>query len=198
MPYDVKKGMGCPVDKPYAVVKKGTSEKLGCHATPEAAGKQIAAVERSEREKASLEWSELMRAFREKTRPEFHVGYVRLSDAENSETEPTELVVEVATSDVTRAAGYKYVKESKHDGILFVYDTDVEHAFTCRNVEIPLDIYWFDADGNMIGSVTAEAHEKTPISLERPYRFVLEVPAGSVDIQDGRVLHSEYEKRENG
>src|SRR5690606_30577972 len=116
------------------------------------------------------------------------------ADAGLSQKDATELVVEVATSDLTRAAGYKYVTESKHDGILFVYETDVEHAFTCRNVEIPLDIYWFDADGNMLGSATAEAHQKTPISLERPYRVVLGVPAGSVDIQDGRVLHSQYEK----
>lgn len=191
MPYTVKKGAGCPDDKPYAVVKTATGEKLACHATPEAAGKQIAAINHSEKEKAVLEWSERMRAIRVAARPDFPIGYVRLDD-QDSQADPTELVVEVAADHSTRWYGYRYLKDSPADGILFVYDTDVNHKFTCREVEFPLDIYWFDGDGNMIASKTVDAHETTPISLDRNYRFVLEVPAGSVDIQDGRVLYSEY------
>src|SRR3990167_3433198 len=43
MPYETRKE-GCPEDKPHGVFKKGTDQKMGCHATPEAAGAQIAAM----------------------------------------------------------------------------------------------------------------------------------------------------------
>ena len=154
-------------------------------------GLHIAQELRSRREKAEAAWSERMRAFRVRSRPDFPIGYVRLDDP-NSQGDPTELVVEVANSHSTRWYGYRYLKDSPADGILFTYESDVRHKFTNREVEIDLDIYWFDADGNMVGSTTVAAHEPTPISLDRAYRFVLEVPAGTVDIQDGRVLYSEY------
>lgn len=195
MPYTVKKGAGCPDAKPYAVVKTATGEKVGCHATPEAAGKQIAAIEHSEKEKATHEWSERMRAVRIAARPDFNAGYVRLYDPMHglSQEDPVELVVEVARDDVQRKAGLRWIEEPPLEGMLFVYDTDVKHPFTCREVEFDLDIFWFDGDGNLVGTETAEAHRKTPISVERDYRFVLEVPAGTLDIPNGYVLHSQYD-----
>lgn len=50
MPYTIRDNHpGCPVSKPYAVVKKDdTSKKLGCHETKESAQKQIAALEANE------------------------------------------------------------------------------------------------------------------------------------------------------
>lgn len=50
MPYTVKKNHpDCPENKPYAVVKVGDGEKMGCHPTAKAAGAQIGAIEHSEK-----------------------------------------------------------------------------------------------------------------------------------------------------
>lgn len=52
MPYKVDKdNPDCPKLKPYAVVKVGGSEPLGCHTTAKKAGAQIGTIERSEGKK---------------------------------------------------------------------------------------------------------------------------------------------------
>jgi hypothetical protein len=51
MPWKVVKGAGCPVSKPYAVVKsRGEPGKpLGCHASESKAMKQVGALYAAER-----------------------------------------------------------------------------------------------------------------------------------------------------
>jgi 2'-5' RNA ligase len=53
MPYEVRKGDGCPPGKPFGVFKKGTSERLGCHPTRADAEAQQAALYANE-EKADV------------------------------------------------------------------------------------------------------------------------------------------------
>src|SRR5688500_72597 len=43
----------CPSDRPWAVVKNGTDEVEGCHATEDAADKQLAALYASEKDMAT-------------------------------------------------------------------------------------------------------------------------------------------------
>lgn len=50
MPYTVERSGDCPEDRPYAVIKIADRTVLGCHPTPEAAGAQIGAIERSEQQ----------------------------------------------------------------------------------------------------------------------------------------------------
>jgi len=52
MPYHVARSETCPAERPYAVVKDDTGEIMGCHPTPERAGAQIGAIERSEAQPA--------------------------------------------------------------------------------------------------------------------------------------------------
>lgn len=179
MPYEVKQGMGCPKDKPYAVVKKGTSEKLGCHPTPEAAGKQIGAITHAEKERDKAEWSERMRAVQIASRPDFDVTHLQFDDAE--------LIVEVAQDTLSRIHGLRYVEAPKHDGMLFVYDEPVDVAFTMKDVEFDLDIWWFDKDFQLVGHATANAGDQQ-VDAPSLYQYVLEVPAGVLDIPDGSVL----------
>jgi len=50
MPYTVERSGDCPEDRPYAVIKISDRTVMGCHPTSEAAGAQIAAIERSEQQ----------------------------------------------------------------------------------------------------------------------------------------------------
>lgn len=50
MPYTVERSNECPDDRPYAVLKTADRTVMGCHPTPEAAGAQIAAIERAEQQ----------------------------------------------------------------------------------------------------------------------------------------------------
>lgn len=54
MPWSVRKSDQCPADKPYAVVKDGTGEVEGCHASTDKARKQQAALYRSESAMAKM------------------------------------------------------------------------------------------------------------------------------------------------
>lgn len=44
MPYEIGTHSACPAAKPHAVLKSGTGERMGCHASMEEAQKQIAAL----------------------------------------------------------------------------------------------------------------------------------------------------------
>lgn len=44
MPWHIAKSDECPPDKPWAVLKSGTDEKVACHESREAAQKQVAAL----------------------------------------------------------------------------------------------------------------------------------------------------------
>jgi len=48
MPYEISTHPDCPADKPHAVLKVGTDERMGCHASEEDARKQIAALHAQE------------------------------------------------------------------------------------------------------------------------------------------------------
>lgn len=60
MPWKVVKGLGCPADKPFAVVKhdadgKPVGSKLGCHKTRSDANKQLAALYANEGRQSDVE-----------------------------------------------------------------------------------------------------------------------------------------------
>jgi uncharacterized membrane protein (UPF0127 family) len=64
-------------------------------------------------------------------------------------------------------------------GMLFVFDSDVDHQFWMKNTLIPLDMLFIAADGRIVG-IHPEA---TPLSTAQigvgvPSRYVLEVPGG--------------------
>jgi hypothetical protein len=48
MPWHIGQSRSCPVDRPYAVIKDGTTEVEGCHPSREAAAKQMSALYASE------------------------------------------------------------------------------------------------------------------------------------------------------
>ena len=66
------------------------------------------------------------------------------------------------------------------DGMLFVFDADLEGGFWMKNTLIPLDIVWFDSDGKWVGAETMPPCEADPCPTFGPgalYRYAVEAPA---------------------
>jgi hypothetical protein len=91
-----------------------------------------------------------------------------------------DVALEVAATDPARTQGLMY-RTSLHEdrGMLFVFDTEVEHQFWMKNTLIPLDMLFIAGDGRIAG-IHANA---TPLSLAnitvgKPSRWVLEVAGG--------------------
>lgn len=178
MPYTVKKGQGCPENRPYAVVKTATGEVLACHATPEAAGKQIGAINHSEKEKkeeTAQEWSERMRAILSTHDVCFGRSLVRVG--------PAEMIVEVAERKDQWNVGLKYRPTMRHDGMLFKFENHQRADFTMTDVNFDLDVFWYDADRKLLAKSFAAAG--TP-RVEAPdgYVYALEVPAGALNEEE--------------
>jgi uncharacterized membrane protein (UPF0127 family) len=63
----------------------------------------------------------------------------------------------------------------KRHGMIFVYNQDVDHAFTMKNTYIPLTIIFLDSKFNVIDSFKCKPLEKRSISPGRKYRYVVEI-----------------------
>lgn len=174
MPYTVKKGQGCPESRPYAVVKTGDGEVVACHATPEAAGKQIGAINHSEnkdKEETAKEWSERMRAILSTHDVCFGLALVRVG--------PAEMIVEVAERKEQWNMGLKHRPTMRHDAMLFKFENHQRADFTMTDVNFDLDVFWYDSNRKLITKSFAAAG--TP-RVEAPdgYVYALEVPAGTL------------------
>ena len=105
-----------------------------------------------------------------------------------------QLLVAFVDEPDARARGLMGVEDlGELDGMLFDLETERVHSFTMRNTLIPLDIYFFEVDGSLAGSLTMEpcAAEPCPsYSIGAPSRFALEVPQGSVEVaMDARLAN---------
>lgn len=70
------------------------------------------------------------------------------------------------------------------DGMLFVFPSDSDGGFWMKNTLIPLDIAFFDADGDLVNTLTMEPCTADPCPTYRPggaYRYVVEAPAGDLE-----------------
>lgn len=64
--------------------------------------------------------------------------------------------VRIADDTAKRAAGYQWLcaTDVEQTAILFVFQNEINSTFHMRNVFVPLDIYFFDAQGQQVGSST--------------------------------------------
>jgi len=77
------------------------------------------------------------------------------------------------------------------DGMLFSYSSARPAAYHMLETTIPLDIWWFDDQGRLVGSA-----EMTPCPAEPcavygspgPVSWVLETPLGGFDLEVGDLL----------
>lgn len=94
------------------------------------------------------------------------------------------LKLRYATTAAARARGLAGVRYLDPDeGMLFAFATDDTYGFWMKDTLIPLDIVWLDAQGHVV-SIAAQVSPATYPQVflpAAPARYVLELPAGSVD-----------------
>lgn len=101
--------------------------------------------------------------------------------------------VALAESDEQRSQGLQGVEAlpSDLDGMLFVFEKTRTATFGMENTLIPLDIWWFDGDGILLGSTEMTPCQAAPCT---PYRspgevaHALETPAGQHQFPLGSTL----------
>ncbi|MGH8915298.1 MAG: DUF192 domain-containing protein [Acidimicrobiia bacterium] len=104
-----------------------------------------------------------------------------------------ELRVWVADEAEERAQGLRGVERlpSGLDGMLFVFATPTSAVFVMEDTLMPLDVWFFDEEGLLVGS-----HEMTPCSRQPcvryptpgPVAWAMETPLGERDFQPGMQL----------
>jgi parallel beta-helix repeat protein len=65
-------------------------------------------------------------------------------------------------------------------GILFVFDSEIESNFTMQTVPFDLDIVFFNAAGEWVGSTTMTAQATEQYTAGAPYQYALELSSGSL------------------
>lgn len=72
-----------------------------------------------------------------------------------------------------------------YDGMLFEFPAEIEGAFWMRNTPLPLSIAYFSNAGSLVSvtdmSPCGDSPDCPPYPSEGPFRFVIEVPAGTLD-----------------
>src|SRR2546430_340539 len=91
-----------------------------------------------------------------------------------------EVAVEVAATPEAQARGLMYRRAlADGRGMLFVFPAEAPHEFWMKNTFIPLDMIFIGADGRIVGiHANATPLSTAPLGVERPSRYVLEVPGG--------------------
>lgn len=103
------------------------------------------------------------------------------------------LLVLVADSSGERQQGLQDVGSipGGADGMLFVWDEPTTASFHMGNVEFPLDVWWFDEDGHLLGSAEmSTCADSDCVSYGSPGRvmWALESVAGEYTFSPGSSL----------
>src|SRR4051812_26584271 len=93
---------------------------------------------------------------------------------------PITLKVEVASTDAQRQMGLMFRESMGEDeGMLFLFPTERHNSFWMHNTLIPLDMFFVDADWNVVGIVEqATPQTDDPRNVPRMSQYVLEVNGG--------------------
>ncbi len=75
--------------------------------------------------------------------------------------------------------------------MLFVFERSRSATFEMADTPIPLDIWWFDIDGRLLGSTAMQPCPSSPCpgyASPGAVRWALETPAGDLDLMPGDTL----------
>jgi uncharacterized protein len=103
---------------------------------------------------------------------------VRIADANGASKAIVR--VEIADTAAARELGLMYRQHLAEDaGMLFVFKQPQQLTFWMKNTEIPLDMIFADADGNVVGIIAdAEPFSERQLSVDGNSQYVLEVNGG--------------------
>lgn len=88
--------------------------------------------------------------------------------------------VYVASTMLQRSRGLSEVSFLNLDGMLFYYEASSYVPFTMTNMRMDIDIAWYDEKGTLIKIGTFTAGHPEPILSSKPFKYVLEAPAGTI------------------
>ena len=98
----------------------------------------------------------------------------------------TSVKLKIPTTEAEKRKGYMFSEGPMEDeGMLFVYPNESILTFWMKNVDVPLDIIFFDSNMNIVDykkmSPYKEGGEEVYYSSNTPARFAIELPAGWID-----------------
>lgn len=76
----------------------------------------------------------------------------------------------IASVQESRAQGLSDHAELPHDGMIFIYEGDHTAKFHRRSMSMDISIWFFDAQGNLVGSGWTDDEA----TASKPYRYVIE------------------------
>ena len=80
-------------------------------------------------------------------------------------------------SEADKASGLmKYLINSK-EGLLFVYDTDVQRGFTFRNIHYPCIIYFLSEDFKILHKEKTKPMQRRIVHCPEKFRYAIEILA---------------------
>ena len=90
----------------------------------------------------------------------------------------------VANTEAERERGLSGVKElPKNGGLLMDFQTDAQWGIWMKDMYVPLDIVWLDSNKKVIYMVSDASPELSTTKIftpKTPARYVIELPAGSI------------------
>jgi uncharacterized membrane protein (UPF0127 family) len=103
------------------------------------------------------------------------------------------LTVWVAEEPSDRQRGLMEIEELPDgvDGMLFVFPSPSSRSFHMLHTPMPLEVWWFDGDGILIGSTEMKPCMSEPCASYRspgPVGWALETPLGVHDFGQGALL----------
>ncbi len=103
---------------------------------------------------------------------------------ETGDGDEIQVAAYVADEPYERAVGFRgFPSEliSGFPGILFIFDAEIETNFTMSTVPFDLDIVFFNAAGEWVGSTTMTAQATALYTAGAPFQYALELPSGSLE-----------------
>lgn len=107
----------------------------------------------------------------------------------------------IASTQAAREQGLSGVTSLKSsEALIFVFPSDDMWDMWMKDMRVPLDIIWLDKDKKVVYSVKNIAADNTTVFTPNvPARYVIEVPAGTIDgqkIKSGRAAVFDIDKVE--
>lgn len=103
-----------------------------------------------------------------------------------SDSTQISLDIEIADNDYEIQTGLMYRNSMEtNQGMLFIFDDNIERFFYMKNTKIPLDLIFIGEDKKMVSfQKNAKPFDETSLPSNVPAKYVLEINAGLVDSWD--------------
>ncbi len=90
----------------------------------------------------------------------------------------------VAETAEQHANGLSGLSSLDKDGMFFVFDTPTTRPFHMADMQLDLDIAFYDESGELLKVGSFSRHYKGPIFSPSAYQYVIETPADTVNFSE--------------